>query len=175
MPVTSVDISDELMNFIDSIIEQGFARNRREVILRALEVYARFEVHRWNGPFITINGIRNALISKASMSELTSGLSEQELYDAGKRMGKTLKDLVIQQRWDISRTDNRRKAVQVIEEEGWGRFDIDQDRITITGAIVRAALLHGYLETALSLKLSRMDTTDDIMVFEIKKTNATKS
>jgi Arc/MetJ-type ribon-helix-helix transcriptional regulator len=172
MPVTSVDIPEELLNFIDTVIEKRFARSRKEVILRAIEIYARFEANAWNGSLITINGIRNLLISKGSLSELMSRQSDSDLYDTGKRMGKTLRDVVIQRRLDPSRLEDRRKALQVIGDEGWGKFEVDQDRITVTGAIVPAPLIHGYLETALSLKLSKLDTTEDVLVFEKKRTLA---
>jgi len=169
MPVTTVDIPPEQLSFIDTLVKDGFARNRREAIVRALEFYTKFEVHTWMGPLILRYGIRKLLISKGSLSELVSGLSKNELYEAGKRMGKTLRDCVIALKLDVSRPENHKRALQILEDEGWGSFAVDEDRITITNPIFPAPLLHGYLETALSVKLSRLDTTEDIYSFAKKK------
>jgi hypothetical protein len=169
MPVTTIDIPEDQLSFIDKLVQDGVVHNRREVVVRALEVYRNFQVHSWMGPLILKAGIRKLLISKGSLSELVSGFSEAELYNVGKLMGKTLRDCVIELRLDVSRPENHKQALQILEDEGWGKFTVDEDRITITGAIFPASLLHGYLETALSIRLSKLDTTEDICSFAKKK------
>ena len=166
MPVTTFDVPKHLLSFIDDLVREGKARNRREIVVQALEIYVKLQCQDWNGPLILINGVRKGLISKGSIEELVSGMSDKQLYDAGKRMGRTLRDLAIQRRLDISRPENHRAALQMLEDFGWGRFMIDGEQITITGAFLPAAVVHGYLETALSTTLSKSDTVEDIIVFE---------
>jgi hypothetical protein len=167
MPVTTFDIPDDLLAFIDDLVSRGIVRNRREVVVRALEVYAKLQVQRWNGPLILVHGVRKGLISKGSIAELVAGMSDKELYNAGRRMGKTLKDLALDKRLDISLPENHKAALQMLEDFGWGRIVLDDKRITITGAFLPASVIHGYLETAISVGLDRVDTTEDLMVFEI--------
>lgn len=166
MPVTTFDIPEDLFAFIDELVNNGTARSRREVVIRALEIYAKLQVHKWNGPLITINGVRNGIISKGTMAGLLSGLAEGQLRQTGRRMGKTLRDLGTQLRIDISLPENHAAALQILEDFGWGRFTIDRDRINVTGAFVPIAVLHGYLEGALSITLTRIETTEEIAVFE---------
>jgi len=166
MPVTTFDIPNDLLSFIDDLIMSGKARNRREIVVRALEIFVKFQAQNWNGPLIVIHRVRKGLISKGSIAELVSGMSEEKLYSAGKRMGKTLRDLAIDRRLDISQPGNHKAALQMLEDFGWGMFLMDQGRITIIGAFLPAAVIHGYLETALAITLTRIDTTEDIIVFE---------
>lgn len=166
MPVTTFDIPHDLLDFIDNLVRDRAARNRREIVLRALETFRKLEVHRWNGSFIFLYGIRAGLVSKGSIQELTSGISDKELYSVGKRMGKTLRDTGIQRQLDISLPENHATALQMLEDFGWGKFTIDEKRITVAGALLPGELIRGYLETALGVKLSKVDTTEDITVLE---------
>jgi len=166
MPVTTFDIPPDLLNFIDDLVRTGAARSRREIVVRALEIFVRLRAHRWDGPLIFINGVRGGLMSRGSVAELLSGLSDNELYAAGRRMGKTLKDLSIQRGLDLSRPESHTVALQMLEDFGWGRFTIDEKRITVTAPFLPAAVTQGYLETALSMTLNRVSTSEDINVFE---------
>jgi hypothetical protein len=166
MPVTTFDIPQDLIEFIDNLVRDGFARTRREIVLRALEVFRNFEVHKWNGSNIILYGIRAGLVSKGSIQELTSGMSGEELYGLGKRMGKTLKDTGLQRQLDISLPENYDAAVHMLRDFGWGEFVVDEKRIVVTASLLPAELIRGYLETSLGLRLARIDTKEDITVFE---------
>ena len=165
MTVTTVDIPKELLQSIDGLVQQKRVRNRREVIVRALETFMNLQVYRWTSHRIYINGIRKAIVSKGSLSELESGLSDEDLYDAGRRMGKTLRDMGIEQKIDVSLPKNHKAALRILENEGWGGFSVDDERITVTNPVFLSPLMHGYLESALSIRLSVLDTTEDILVF----------
>jgi Arc/MetJ-type ribon-helix-helix transcriptional regulator len=167
MPVTSFDIPSHLLSFIDDLVATGAARNRREIVVRALEIFVRFQADKWNGHIIVINGIRGGLVSKGSISELVCDMTDAELYDAGRRMGKTLKDHAIQLRIDISRVDNYGAALQLLEVFGWGKFAIARNRISVITPLLPTAMIHGYLESALGVGLKRVETTEDIVVFDM--------
>ena len=167
MPVTTFDIPKDLFSLIDDLVKSGKARNRREIVVRALEIYMKLQAYNWDGPLITLDGVRKGLISKGSIRELVAGMSEEQLYNAGKRMGKTLRDLALNRRFDISQPENCPAALQMLEDFGWGRFQMDADRITMTAAFLPSAVIHGYLETALSINLDKINTTEDIIAFEI--------
>lgn len=169
MPITTVDIPEHLLSFLDRLVHSGVARNRREVIVQALETYAKLQVHKWRGHLIFINDIRKGLLSKGSLEELISAMSDTDLYNAGKRMGKTLRDSANQRRLNISLPENHKAALQMLEDFGWGNFETDETRITVTNSLFPAPLIHGYLETALSLGLHRIETTEDILFF-VKQT-----
>jgi len=167
MPVTTFDIPKNLLAFIDELVDSGVVRNRREIVIRALENFMKLQMHTWNGPLIFIHGVRQAVVSSGSMKELIDGMSEKGLYEAGRRMGMTLRDsALISQRLDVTLPENHKAAVKLLEDLGWGIFKISDEHIIITDTFLPPPLIHGYLETALSLDLKRVDTTEDIRVFE---------
>lgn len=167
MPVTTFDVPEDLLSFIDDLVKTGKARNRREIVVKALEIFVKLQAENWNGPLIIVDGVRSGLIGKGSIARLVAGMSEEELYKAGKRMGKTLRDLALNRRLDISEPANHRAALQMLEDFGWGRFQMYDGRITITAAFLPSPIIHGYLETALAIDLTRIDTTEDIVAFEM--------
>jgi len=167
MPVTTFDIPKNLLAFIDELVDSRVIRNRREIVIRALENSVKFQMQKWNGPLIFIHGVRQAVISSGCMKELIDGISEKGLYEAGRRMGMTLRDsALISHRLDVTLPENHKAAVKLLEDLGWGIFKINDNQIIITDTFLPSALIHGYLETALSLDLKRVDTTEDIRVFE---------
>jgi hypothetical protein len=101
MPVTSFDIPPALRTVVDNLVSTGGARNRREIMVRALEIFQTFQAQNWNGPLIKVNGVRAGFFSKGALAELAYGMSDSELYNAGRRMGKALKDLALERRLDI--------------------------------------------------------------------------
>jgi len=166
MPVTSFDIPEDLNKLIESLVRSRTARNRRDIIVRALEVYLKYEAYGWREPLIFISGFRHAMMSKGSLTALVAEMSESELYSAGKRMGKSLQDFAHQRGIDVSVEKNREKALKVLEDAGWGRFVLGSDMITVNEPFFPAELIQGYLETAMSLSLKKINTTEDVFIFK---------
>jgi len=169
LPITSFDLPPDLLGFLDELVRNDIARNRRETVVRALQAYIKFQIHKWNGPFIIINGIRRGLISKGSLAELTCEMSHKQMFVAGTRMGKALHDLAKGRRLDISKPENYKSALQILEDFGWGRFDIEGNRITIVEPLFPAAVMRGYLESALAIKLKELSSVEEIQFFEIMR------
>lgn len=167
MPITSFDLPPDLLGFLDELVRNDIARNRRETVVRALQTYIKYQIHKWNGPFIVINGIRRGLISKGSLAELTSEMSHKQMFDAGTRMGKALHDLAKGRNLDISKPENYKSALQILEEFGWGRFNIEASQITIVEPLLPAPVMRGYLESALAIKLKELSSVEEIQFFEI--------
>jgi len=166
MPVTTFDVPEDLLALIDDLVSRGVARNRRELFIRALRVFFELGAHNWIDTLIMIDGVRGGLISRAAITELTSSILEKELYDAGKRAGKTLNELAIQRRIDRSEPWSPRALLKMLENFGWGRFAIDDKHITVTSPFLPAAVIHGYLESGLSMTLKRIETSGEIQAFE---------
>ena len=174
LPVTSFDIPQDLLSFLDELVRDGIARSRREIVVRALRTYIKLQIHKWNGSFIIVNGIRKGLVSKGSLMELTREMSDKQLFEAGRRMGKALQDSAKGRNLDISLPENYKPALQMLEDFGWGRFNIEGSRITIAEPLLPAAVTHGYLETALATTLEQLDSVEEIHFFEITGSQRTK-
>ena len=154
MPVTSFNIPPDLLALVNEIVASGAARNRTEIIVRALENFVRFEMHRWRGNQMVVHGMRTGMMSESDLSGLIGGMSDRELYQAGKRIGAALKDsMLAEYEFDPSRSENHRMMLGFLEDSGWGRFVMDKGRIIVEAPFLPPEVLHGILETALSLNL----------------------
>jgi hypothetical protein len=155
MTVTSFNIPQELIDFMDGLISSGKARTRTEIITQAIENYARLQAYRWKGHIIIVNGLRNALISKGSLAKLVFGMSEKDQYQAGRRMGMTLKESAyVEFHFDPALPERREEALRILEQVGWGKFTIDDAKIVVEDAFVPPEMLRGYLEVALEMDLT---------------------
>lgn len=155
------------MDFMDELVRDGSARNRREIFVKALRTFVRVQGHKWTGSLIFMNGVRTGLISKGSLGKLVSEMSEDGRRKAGRSMGNTLKALAMGRGRDLTQPENYKVALQMIEEFGWGNLAIDNKRITITSCLFPEEVIRGYLETALSRTLDIVESSEDINVFQI--------
>ena len=70
--------SRKTLAFIDELVDSRVIRNRREIVIRALENSVKFQMHKWNGSLIFIHGVRQAVISSGCMKELIDGISRRD-------------------------------------------------------------------------------------------------
>ena len=177
MPVTSFDIPQDLLIFVDELVASGIVRTRREIVVRALENFSKLQMHQWKGSLMFVHGVRQGLVSSGGMRELLAGKSEKEMYEAGERMGRTLKDSAfVERRLDVVQSENFQATSHMLEDMGWGVFTLSDNRIVIVDSFLPSAVIHGYLERALNLNLKRVETAEDMIVLErIPLVNAPKS
>lgn len=167
MPVTTFDIPQHILDFIDELVDSGGVRNRREIVVRALENFIKLQMNKWNGSVIILYGVRQGLISSGSLRELLRGRTEEELYEIGRRMGQTLRDTaLVSEGLDTTLPENHKAATQMLQVGGWGTYKVTDEQIIIAEPYLPSALIHGYLETALSLTLKRVETSEDVCVFD---------
>jgi hypothetical protein len=169
MPVTSVNIPNGLLKYIDSLVKQGVVKSRKDVVLKALENYRRFSMHEWQEPRIRIFGVRGTFLTLRSFNELVKELTGEQLYEVGRRMGRALKELCLTNfNSDITKRENWNVAFQVLRDIcGIGSFKVSDNKIIVHNPFYPIPLLHGYLETALDVRLKRVETLEDVAIYEL--------
>jgi hypothetical protein len=96
-------------------------------------------------------------------------MSDKQMFEAGTRMGKALRDSAKGRNLDISTPENYKSALQMLEDFGWGRFNIEGSQITIVEPLLPAPIMHGYLESALGTTLEQLDSVKEIQFFQIAR------
>jgi|SRR5208337_1356547 len=163
--ITSVNIPDDLLKYINSLIEKGFVRNRKEVIVSALRNYRRLSMHEWKDPLIFIRGVRKGLVTRVSINEFARGLPDGVLRDAGRRMGQTLRDVCLATSGaDIRKRANWPIAFSHLRDMGWGSFEIKHDSIVVTDCFLPKSLMVSYLAYALGVELSAVPTVEEVLI-----------
>ncbi|MDG6998802.1 MAG: hypothetical protein JRN15_06785 [Nitrososphaerota archaeon] len=170
MVVTTVDIPDELLEFVDSITSTKKAHNRREVLINALSFYKRYDGLNWRDSKISIGGFRKAMLGQKLVELLQNYLTHEQLYDVGRRYGPTLHDyLLVNFGKESSDRSNYEFALQHLSDMGWGSLKIQDGRIVASDSFLPEPLLRGYLEAALGADLKSIPTVENIVLFEIKR------
>jgi len=167
MPITTVNISRDLKEYIDEVTKQGKNRTRRSLVLEALEKYRTFTMHEWQGPLYYIRGYRYGWLSRYTLQEILRTLSKEQAYEVGKRCGRTFRDCCLADlNFDTTQRDGRKKALEILMEYGWGKFELDEHRVVVRQPFLTKEVLRGHLEVVLGTSLSTVETDEDVAIFE---------
>jgi len=166
MPVTTLDVPKEMMEYLQRITDKGKTRSKRNVVLQALEAYRNFTMHEWQDSYYSIRGFRYAWVSRRALEEMLKDLTDEQAYQAGKRAGRILKDCCLATlNFDTTDKKNWTRALQIIIECGWGQIQLDEHRIVVQRPFLSKRLLRGYLEAALGVQLAEVETEEDVAIF----------
>jgi Arc/MetJ-type ribon-helix-helix transcriptional regulator len=169
LPATTVDIPQDLLRFMDDLVSRGTARSRREIVVSALSYYQKFTMFDWSDDRILVRNLRRALLTQRGVEQLTLNMSDEELYEAGKRLAQTLLDSLLATFGKNSRKpDNYQLVMELLSDIGWGKFTLLDDRIVVNSPFLQKQLLRGYLERGLGLQLRLAPTIEDVAIFEIE-------
>jgi hypothetical protein len=170
LPITTFDLPSELLEFLDDMAKSGTVRNRKEAVLRAILAFKEYELWKWNPPTIIWRNFRRVIMTEKSMELLVEGMSEEEQYEAGKRMGHTLSDSLISN-YNLEANSARAMGVgfSVLKQCGVGEFKIENGSIIVHQPLFTKPILRGYLESSFGLSLVTVPTKEDVAIFKIKK------
>jgi hypothetical protein len=155
---------------MDDLISRGIARSRREIVVDALAHYQNLTMFDWSEGHIMVRQLRRALLTQKSLEQFALKMNDDDLHEAGKRMGQTLHDsLLASSGKDPRKTENHPIAMEILSEIGWGKFTLSDDRIVVNSPFLNKHVLRGYLEYGLGVKLRLAHTIEDVAIFEIER------
>jgi len=169
MPLTTVDIPKDIIDYLDSLISRGVKRSRKEAVLEALRFYQMFTMENWHPPRYQMGAVRLVFMNSEGLFEVSKEVPSDKLVEAGRRAGYILRDhliasfglkLVEQSSWgDI---------FEFLRNMGWGVFKRADGKILASNLSVPAPLVQGYLEALLSVRLRTLPTrAPDVAIFEV--------
>lgn len=176
MPITTFDLPAEQLSFLDGMAESGAVRNRKEAVLQAISVYKEYELWKWNPPNIMWRNFRRVIMTEKSLELLLADMSDEEKYEAGKRMGHTLSDSLLSN-YNLPASSPKAKEVgfSILKQCGVGEFKIEGSSIIVHQPLFPKPLLQGYLESSFGLSLEVVPTSEDVAIFTIKKEAVVKA
>jgi len=169
MPVTTLDVPKEMMEYLQRITDEGKTRSKRNVVLEALEAHRKFTMHQWQDSYYYIRGFRYGWVSRRALEELLKDLTDEQAYEAGKRAGRILKDCCLAT-LNFVTTDKKNwtRALQITVEYGWGQIQIEENKIIAQRPFLGKRVLRGYLEAVLGTKLTEVNTEEDVAIFRFE-------
>jgi len=169
LPVTTVDIPEKMIEYMDELVRKGIVRYRKQVILGALESYRKLEIHRWSAPYYNVGGQRVVLVDEKSFRKLMASLPEQRLKEAGRELGHEFKNrFLVELGTDTTDRSNWGVGVDFLRNLGWGNFTIIEEKVHVTDGGLNFSFIHGCLEALLGVKLRIVTSNVSMAIFEIE-------
>jgi len=169
MTLTSVDIPEDLMDFMDSLIQKGVRKNRKDIFVEALRYYSRFSMYEWNPPQYYIQAhSRVAWITDQAIRELLSIIEPQKHVEFGKAIGRNIRDvLMVAEGIGTAKKEDWKRPIEFLEFLGYGRFKKLEDKINATDSLLSAQILQGCLESLLNVKLKLVTSSPGMALFQV--------
>ena len=174
MPVTSIDVSESVLNYVNDLQKRGKIKSFKAFVEELIEFHKYFTMSEWTENLFYFHGLRYGHISQRSIRLLVDNLDEEDKIKAGRMMGTTFKDLYFAVYGSSLAIQNKEEwniALNLLERQGWGSFEIKGDVIAVRRPFLPLELLHGYLEEAFNVELEKVSTTENIGIFRIVKSN----
>jgi len=171
MPLTTVDIPKDVMDYLDGLIAKGIKRSRKEAILEALNFYRTFGMESWSPPRYQFGSVRLVFLDAEGLTELAKEIDGERLVEAGRRAGYILRDhLIANLGLKVVEGGSWEEVFEFLRNMGWGFFRRSEDKILAANLNVPAPLVQGYLEALLGVRLKALPTrAQDVAIFEIEK------
>ena len=153
MKKITVDVSDDLYNYISFLEKTNFVRSKEEVVSTALGFYKQLSLHDWLPYTYRMGGGRVLIMDSNMLTDLFHALTNREIYDAARKTAfkrkitnPFFKDI------DFSRSENWSITLKELEIMGWGKFQRFRNEIRIESCNIPIPYLLGYLETMFRFK-----------------------
>ena len=171
MKEVTVDIDEDLFNYLEFLERTRYIKNKNEAMHTALLLYKKLSMHDWLPDVYRIGEHRVVLMDQGMLLDVFESLSEHEIHRVGSMTALKRKVLKPEFR-DINLTNkgNWPLVFNELRNLGWGSFERVEDEIKIEGSAVPSAYLRGYLETLFKVDLEEHHTkVEGLIIFKIKK------
>ncbi len=158
--IISVTMSQALVSRIDELVHERVGRSRAQLIEDAVRWFLDYSVHKWNERGLYVSGFRAALESETMTSLFFSKLTPSDQYELGVTAGSqaAVSDVVrLYRGGDPKDAESRELIIGLLQDYGWGSFEMHDDLIVIGSPYYPAPFIQGYLETLLKIKLELVD------------------
>lgn len=171
MKQITVDIDEDLYNYLEFLERTRYIKNKNEALHISLLLFKKLSMHDWLPDIYRIGNRRVIIMDHGMLLDLFESLSEHEIY----RIGSTtaLKRKVLKPEFrdiDLTKKGNWPLVFNELRNLGWGIIERIEDEIKVESSSVPAAYLRGYLETLFKVSLEEHHTKmDALIIFKVMK------
>ena len=168
----TVELDDDLANYLEFLERTRYIRSNEEALKKALLFFRKLSMHDWLPDIYRIGATRVILMDRGMLLDIFEVLTESQAYRAGQLTAIKRKVLKPEFR-DINLTKkaNWPLVLKELENLGWGKFDRVEDEIMIESCAIPSEYLRGYLETLFKVELAEHKTkVEDLIIFKPGKT-----
>ena len=159
MPVVTVEIEEDLYNYLEFLERMRFIRSKEEGVRKALIFFKKLSIHDWLPDVYRIGGSRVIIMDRGMLLDIFELLTEYEIYRAGSLCALKRKALKPEFREiDLTKPGNWMIVLKELENFGWGVFKRIGNEIRVENLAVPTQYLRGYLETMFKVELEEHRT-----------------
>lgn len=166
----TLEIDDDLYEYLEFLERMGMIYHKEEAITRALNFFKRLSMHDWIPGHYRIGDARIILMERGMLLDLLESLTEFEMYRAGSLTA--LKRKIMKPEFraiDLTKPSNWMIILRELEIFGWGTFTRIENEIKVENCAVPFEFLRGYLETMFRWELKEHRTEMEGLVIFIAK------
>ena len=171
MKEVTVELDDDLYNYLEFLERTRYIKNKSQAIHKALLLFRRLSMHDWLPDIYRIGENRVIVMDRGMLLDLFESLTEFEIYRVGSMTA--LKRKVLKPEFrdiNLTKKANWPLVLNELQNLGWGNFEKVEDEIKIENMAVPPQYLKGYLETMFKVTLEEHHTNiNDLIVFKVAK------
>lgn len=171
MKEVTVEVDDDLYNYLEFLERTRYIKNKNQAIHKALLLFRRLSMHDWLPDIYRIGENRVIVMDRGMLLDLFESLTEYEIYRVGSMTA--LKRKVLKPEFrdiNLTKKANWPLVLNELQNLGWGNFEKVEDEIKIENMAVPPQYLKGYLETMFKVTLEEHHTNiGDLIVFKVAK------
>lgn len=167
--VTSVELDEEDVNYIDSLIEEGRVRSLKEFVEKCVKFGITYTLDKWQPGILTVGPVRVVIVIKKIIDLLTEHVALEDYENVGNEIGEIIKSFAMFH-YQADTTKNRDKALRIMSDMGLGQFLMpNNETIQVVSPAMPADMLKNCIETVLDLKLESTKLKIDVQLYKISK------
>jgi hypothetical protein len=171
MKKVTVEIDEDLYNYLEFLERTRYIRNKNEALNKALILFRKLSMHDWLPDTYRIGENRVIIMDRGMLLDLFESLTEYEIYRVGSMTA--LKRKVLKPEFrdiNLTKKANWPLVLNELQNLGWGTFEKIEDEIKVENTAVPPQYLKGYLETMFKVNLEEHHTKiKDLIVFRVAK------
>lgn len=171
MKSMTVELDDDMYNYLEFLERMRFIRGKEEAVQKSLLLFRKLSMHDWLPDIYRIGDSRIILMDRGMLLDVFELLTEYETYRAGTMTA--LKRKVLKPEFrdiDLTKPANWMIVLKELENFGWGNFSKVENEIKIENCAVPIQYLRGYLESMFKVELEEHKTQiEGLSVFIARK------
>ena len=166
--VTSVELEEEDVRYIESLIAEGRVRSLKEFVEKCIKFGIAYTLDQWQPGIFNVGPVRIIILMKKALELIVEHVPEEDREDLGRELGEIIASFAQFHR-NIDCSKDWDSALKFLTELGWGQFKISQDNsiLQVVAPAFPVELMKGCLEEILDVKLEASRLKIDVHQFKI--------
>jgi hypothetical protein len=165
--VTSVELEEEDVKYIESLINEGRVRSLKELVEKCIKFGIAYTLDQWQPGVFNVGPVRIIILIKKALELIVEHVPEEDREDLGRELGEIVASFAQFHR-NIECSTDWDSTLKFLTELGWGQFKISSDNILqIIAPAFPIELMKGCLEEILNVRLEATRLKIDVQQFKI--------